>query len=355
MRRSSRRRFGIEDSGNALADPQGEFRGQNILYVAQSIEDVAAQTGRSPEGVMAALTRIRRTLFDARAARPRPHLDDKIITAWNGLMIAAFARAARVLVGSPRRDEWRQAAERAAGVVRTRLWRPTNGDCGAGIATAKPRWTRSAKTTRVWSGDCWSSCRPPATWSWLSWALELTDVQTELFYDPRDGGWFSTTGDDPTVLLRLKEDYDGAEPAAASVTVRNLITIGHLTGDRNRIDIAGRSLERYGTQIGRVARVMPFMVSNVAFWNAVKSQVVLVGTQGSPELEALETEVARHYLPWTIVIPVDRSHRSDDLKTVLPWAAAMTTRDLRTAAYVCRDFTCQAPVTDAQALAALLE
>ncbi len=108
-----RRRFGIEDSGNALADPQGEFQGQNILYVAQSIEDIAARTGQSADDVSAALARARQRLFEARATRPRPHLDDKVITAWNGLMIAAFARAARVLVDSPHRAEWRDAANRA--------------------------------------------------------------------------------------------------------------------------------------------------------------------------------------------------------------------------------------------------
>jgi uncharacterized protein YyaL (SSP411 family) len=82
---------------------------------------------------------------------------------------------------------------------------------------------------------------------WLDWARALTEIQTAKFYDARDGGWFSTTGDDPTVLLRLKEDYDGAEPAAASVTVRNLLVLGHLASDTRLVDLAGRTLERYGT------------------------------------------------------------------------------------------------------------
>ena len=109
-----RRRFGIEDGGNALADPQGEFTGQNILYVAQSLEDVAARSGRTAEEVMAALGRARELLFDVRERRPRPHLDDKVIAAWNGLMIAAFARAARVLVDEPasRRLAHRRRARR---------------------------------------------------------------------------------------------------------------------------------------------------------------------------------------------------------------------------------------------------
>src|SRR5687768_15488596 len=88
-------RFGIEAGGNAPQDPQGEFTGKNLLYTAQSIDDISKRSGKSTGEILAALGRSRKALFDARERRPRPHLDDKILTAWNGLMIAAFARAAR--------------------------------------------------------------------------------------------------------------------------------------------------------------------------------------------------------------------------------------------------------------------
>ena len=77
---------------------------------------------------------------------------------------------------------------------------------------------------------------------WLDWAIELTDLQRERFFDDCDGGWYSTTGEDPDVLLRLKEDYDGAEPSATSVTTRNLIRLAQLTGDARFMDLAERTL-----------------------------------------------------------------------------------------------------------------
>jgi len=119
----ARIRFGIEPGGNAPQDPQGEFTGRNLLYTAQSIEEVAARTGRAVDDVVAALGRIRQTLFAARERRPRPHLDDKILTAWNGLMIAAFARAARVLVDRPSSEAYLAAATRAARFIKTTLWK----------------------------------------------------------------------------------------------------------------------------------------------------------------------------------------------------------------------------------------
>src|SRR5688500_13743981 len=118
----ARRRFGILPSGNAPHDPQGEFTGKNLLYTAESIEEVATRTGRSVDDVLAALGRIRERLFRARQGRPRPHLDDKILTAWNGLMIAAFARAGRVLVARPSSSEYLDAARRAASFIRETLW-----------------------------------------------------------------------------------------------------------------------------------------------------------------------------------------------------------------------------------------
>ncbi|HYN05892.1 MAG TPA: thioredoxin domain-containing protein [Vicinamibacterales bacterium] len=350
----ARRRFGIEDAGNALADPQGEFRGQNILYVTQSVEDIAARTSRTTADVSDALERVRQRLFEARAGRPRPHLDDKVITAWNGLMIAAFARAARVLVDSPHRADWLTAALRAGQSVFEHLWRPDQ----------KRLLRRYRDGEAAVEGFCedyafliWGLLelfQASGDGIWLDRAVELSAIQTELFFDDRDAGWFSTTGTDASVLLRLKEDYDGAEPGAASVTVRNLLVLGDLLGDAASVERAGRTLERYGTQIGRVVRVMPFMVSNVAYWHARKAQIVIAGRRQSPETVALERAVAARYLPFAVVVPLQPDGPQHAL-TRLPWIAAMGQRDGRPSAYVCHDFTCQAPVTDAAALGQQLD
>jgi uncharacterized protein YyaL (SSP411 family) len=346
-----RRRFGIEDQGNAPSDPQGEFIGLNHLYIAQSIEDVAARTDRGVDEVMAAVMRGRTKLFEAREARPRPHRDDKVIAAWNGLMIAAMARAAHQLVDSPRRSVWRAAALRAGEFARTTLW----------DAAARRLRRRYRDSDAAIDGFCEDyACQ---TWgalelfqltgdaTWLDWAVELVAVQTELFFDEVDGGWFSTTGADSSVLLRLKEDYDGAEPAASSVTVRNLIRLSQLTGDAQYLARAQRTFERYGPGLGQVVRVMPFMMANIALWHARRSEVVLVGRPGSADLAALESVVARRYLPWAVEITINPSASAP----ALPWLAAMEMRDDRATAYVCQDFACQAPTTDPAVLDRQLE
>ena len=349
------RRYGVETQGNALADPQGEFTGQNILYVAQPVEDIAARAGVTPDHVMAALVRAREALFDAREARPRPHLDDKVITAWNGLMIAAFARAARVLVDSPRRDEWRARAERAASWIRGTLWSAKDQHL---LRIARKGDAAIAGFCEDYAYLTWGVLelfQATGNVEWLDWALELTASQTAQFSDERDGGWFSTTGTDASVLLRLKEDYDGAEPAAQSVTVQNLLTLGHLVSNPGLVARAKRTFERYGTQIDRIVRVMPFMVSNLVRWHMPPTQVVIVGTPGAEDTLALERVLSRHYLPSSVIVLQRGDGDLGALAKRLPWLAAMAPPDGRAAAYVCRDFTCQAPESDPEAFARLLD
>jgi uncharacterized protein len=350
-----RRRFGIQDAGNALADPQGEFRGQNILYIEQSIDDIAARTGRSVDDVMGVLVRARQKMMEERDTRPRPHRDDKVIAAWNGLMIAAFARAARVLVDSPERARWEDAARRAAVAVRAHLWR----------ATERRLLRRYRDGESAIDGFCEDyACvafglielfQATGEIEWLDWALDLTAQQTTLFFDERDGGWFSTTGQDSSVLLRLKEDYDGAEPAAASVAVRNLLVLGHLVSDDSLVDRAGRTFERYGAGLTNVVRVMPFMVSNLALWHATFAQIVIAGPRDADDTRALLRVAAERYLPAAVTIPFDPARDHAAFSARLPWVAAMTARDGAATAYVCADFACQAPVTSPADLRKQLE
>jgi uncharacterized protein YyaL (SSP411 family) len=337
-----RRRFGIEDDGNAPADPQGEFLGQNLLYVAQSVEDVAARSGRSPDDVVGALARARTVMFEARESRPRPHRDDKVIAAWNGLMIAAFARAGRQLVDSPRRQDWRDAAERAASAIELRLWQPDRRrllrryrDGQAGIDAFCEDYA-----CVVWGYLELFQMNGEARW--LERAIELTAIQTDLFLDTADGGWFSTTGEDPTVLLRMKEDYDGAEPSAASVAVQNLLTLGRLTGEAAFVDRARRTLERYGPGLGQVARVMPLMLANAARWHSAPLEIVIAGDRDATDTLALERVRERRYLPGAVTIPSS----GQPPPAAMPWLAAMTPRGVRATAYVCQSFACQEPTGD---------
>lgn len=357
----ARQRFGIEPGGNAPQDPHGEFTGRNLLYTAASIEDLVTSSGRTEDEVLAAVNAARRAMFEARAARPRPHLDDKVLTAWNGMTIAAFARAARVLddeafdESGELRRELVAAATRAARFLRAEAWDAASG-------TLRRTWRAGRAAIDAYSEDyaalVWGLLelfQATGAAEWVEWALALQRRQDELFWDAEGGGWFGTTGHDPSVLLRLKEDYDGAEPAASSMGAMNLLVLSHLVPDARWPAMADRTLARFGDRLGGAARAVPFTMAALASRHAGFSQVVLVGPEDREDTLALRRVLASRYLPFAIVVPVAPGAHQQALAAVLPWVGAMTEVDGRSAAYVCRDFTCARPVTDAGDLAALLE
>ncbi len=339
------RRFGIEADGNALQDPQGELRGRNVLYVAQSIEDIAARSDRSAEEIVEALGRIREKLASARAKRPRPHLDDKILTAWNGLMIAAFARAARVLIGSRSSDAYLRAAQHAAAFIRRELWNPGEQRLLRRFRDGEAAIDGFAEDYAFLIFGLVELFQADGDAEWLRWATALQARQDQLFWDESEGGWFSTSGQDASVLLRLKEDYDGAEPAAGSVSVLNLIAMSQLGIDGVPLERAERTLARYGPRIGAAARVLPMMLAGLSAWHAAHAQVVIVGDRRADDTMAMLAAAARAYRPFTVVVQVAPGDRQNAVASVLPFVGAMTMRDGRATAYVCQNFACQEPVT----------
>jgi uncharacterized protein YyaL (SSP411 family) len=284
-----------------------------------------------------------------RAARPRPHLDDKVLTAWNGLMIAAFARAARTLDGAA---GYLQDAQRAARFVHDRLWKPSTGtllrryrDGSAGVdAYAEDYAYLVFGLLELFQTD--------GDPTWLEWAMTLQTRQDELFWDANDGGWFSTTGKDESVLLRLKEDYDGAEPAASSVSVMNLLTLSHLVESfSEKIE---PTLGIFSSRVSQSGRVVPMLLAALSAYHTGTPQLVIVGDPAAQDTNSLYEVVRHRYRPTTIVVPVV-PQSLDKTAALLPWIAGMKMVDGRATAYLCRDFTCESPTTEAGELARLLD
>jgi hypothetical protein len=350
----ARQRFGIQSNGNAPHDPQGEFIGKNLLYVARSIDDIAQNLGRTSDDVAETLARVRLAMFDTRMRRPRPHLDDKVLTAWNGLMIAAFARGARVLPDNGGMASGAAAhliaAQNAAHFVRKTLWNAETG-------TLLRRYRDGHAAIHGYAEDyaflIWGLLelfQSDADAEWLEWALTLQTRQDELFWDAESGGWFSTTGQDASVLLRMKEDYDGAEPSATSVSVFNLLTMVHLTGDptfANRIEHVFRGVT---PKLPQLARAIPMMLSALSMYHAGMGQTAIVGPAGRDDTRQLFEALRGSFQPFSVIVGVRPGSGQTRLARLLPWVASLTMRDGKATAYVCREFVCKEPVTSPDAL-----
>jgi uncharacterized protein len=365
--------FGVEESGNVPAslDPQGELRGKNILAQRQSLADTAKKFALTAEEANTRLLALLARLRTARAKRPRPHLDDKILTANNGLMISALARGHQVLAGNdgqtassggaPERDgadhDLLTAATRAAEFIERELYDPQRGILYRAWREGRGAAEGFAEDYAFLIQGLLDLYEASFELRWLQWAERLQATMDALFWDEARGGYFNSAEDDASIVLRLKEDYDGAEPAPSSVAAMNLLRLAAMLGDgvpapkektapgfRER---GRRCIEAFRAQWSKAPHAMPQMLC--ALEQALESprHVVLAGDPRTPEFQALASVLHERLAPRRSILALGRETDRAWLAARSPWLAEMQSREGRATAYVCEEFACRAPVQTA--------
>src|SRR4030095_13172320 len=295
--------YGVQPHGNAPegSDPQDEFRGKNILIERHTIAETARHFRKTEEQIGRLLAECRAKLFSIRSKRPRPHLDDKIIAAWNGLMISAYARGAQVL-DDPR---YLEIATRAAKFLRTNLY-----DEKSKLLYRNYRGGRSdiegfADDYAFVIQGLLDLYEASCDVEWLKFAVELQETQDRLFFDEKNGGYFSTSGKDESVFLRMKDDNDGAEPPASSVAALNLLRLAQFRDDKEIAKRARKTVDAFATTLSHFPSAMPQMLVAVASSFSKPRQIVIAGKKDAPGTKALLKEVNRHFLPKTVLFLAD--------------------------------------------------
>jgi len=346
--------YGVQAHGNAPegSDPHDEFRGKNILIERHTIAEPAQRSNKSEEEIAKSLAQSRQKLFAIRSKRPRPHLDDKIIAAWNGLMISAYARAAQVL-DDPR---YLEIATRAARFVRSNLYEEKSKLVYRNYRDGRSDVEGFADDYAFVIQGLLDLYEASFDVDWLKFAVELQETQDRLFFDEKNGGYFSTSGKDQSVFLRMKDDNDGAEPAASSVAALNLLRLSQLRDDPAAAgaERARKTIDAFATTLSHFPSAMPQMLVALDYSLSKPRQIVIAGKKDAPETKAFLKEVHRHFLPKTILILADGAEGQKYLGEKNEAIRAMSPIDGKPAAYVCENFTCKAPVTDPKALAELL-
>ena len=344
--------YGVQSHGNAPegSDPQDEFRGKNILIERHTIAETAQHFQKPEDAVRDLLRQSREKLFAIRSKRPRPHLDDKIIAAWNGLMISAYARATQVL------DEPRyfDGARRAANFVRTHLWDDSKKTLYRSYRQGRGRVEGFADDYAFVIHGLLDLYEASFDIEWLKFAIELQETQDRLFFDGKNGGYFSTSGKDESVVLRMKDDNDSAEPAASSVAAHNLLRLAQIRDRKQWEERAEKTISAFRTTLSRFPSAMPQILVALDFSSRKPRQIVIAGKKDAPETKALLSEVHRHFLPTTILLVADGAEGQKYLGEDLEAIHGMSMVDEKPAAYVCENFTCKAPVIDSNQLAKLL-
>ncbi|XP_058200184.1 uncharacterized protein LOC131315126 [Rhododendron vialii] len=369
----------VKPSGNCdlsrMSDPHNEFEGKNVLIERNSTDAMASKFSMPIEKYVDALGTCRRELFSVRSTRPRPHLDDKVIVSWNGLAISAFARASKILKGEPDETEFNfpvagsdpkeymQVAEKAASFIRKHLYNQQarrlqhsfrNGPSKApGFLDDYAFLISGLLDIYEYGGEIF----------WLVWAIELQEIQDELFLDRSGGGYFNTPGEDPSVLLRVKEDHDGAEPSGNSVSVINLVRLASMvSGDRSDHcrQTAEHLLAVFEKRLEEMAVAVPLMCCAADMLSVPsRKQVVLVGPKSSLEFENMLAAAHSSYDPNKTVIHIDPANEEElqfweENNGHITAMARNTFAVGKVVALVCQNFTCSPAVTDPKSLEALL-
>ena len=344
--------YGVQPHGNAPegSDPQDEFRGKNILIERHTIAETAKHFKKSEDEARQSLARSREKLLSIRNKRPRPHLDDKIIAAWNGLMISAYARAAQIL-DEPR---YLESATRATKFLRSNLY-----DEKSRLLFRNYRESRSdiegfADDYAFVIQGALDLYEASFEIEWLKFAIELQETQDRLFFDEKAGGYFSTSGKDKSVVLRMKDDNDSAEPAASSIAALNLLRLAQFRDDKKLDERARKTIDAFAPTLSHFASAMPQMLVAVDYSLSKPSQIIIAGKIDNDATKALLAEVRRHFLPKKILILADGGEGQKFFSEKNEAIPAMSPIDGKSAAYVCENFTCKAPVTDPKALGNLL-
>ena len=331
--------YGVEPVGNVRADPQGELSGKNVLMVSHTVDETAGRFSKTPDEIRGALADARSCLLEARSKRPRPHVDDKAITAWNGLMISAYARAYQILG----EDKDLASAKAAADFVRRRLY-----DKNSGLLLR--RYRKGEVAIEGYADDyafmiqgLLDLYEAAFDVNDLTWALALQKKQDALFWDAGTGGYFNTAGRDKTILLRMKEDYDGAEPSPNSVALLNLLRLAQMLDSVECGQKADKIVAAFSQTLTRMPHALPQMMSALEFHIGKPKQIVIAGRAGAPDTQSVLRDIHSRFTPNKTLLLADGGIGQKTLALYVPFMTNVGMIDGKATAYVCENGACQLP------------
>ncbi|HEX8493223.1 MAG TPA: thioredoxin domain-containing protein [Pyrinomonadaceae bacterium] len=324
----------------------GNFEGQNILNVIHPIEKVAREANITVERLHEALERGRRKLFDVRERRIKPHRDEKVLTAWSGLMLAGFAEAAAIL----ERADYLEIAKNNAHFILDNLRR--DGLLLRTYKDGQAKLNAYLEDYAFFIDGLLALYEATGELHWLEEAQSLADVMNEEFWDEEEGGYFYTGQSHEELIVRSKDFLDNATPSGNSVAAEVLLRLAVLTGneDYNRkavtiFRLLAGQMTRYPSAFGRLFAALDFYLSS-------PKEIVIIGPRSDARTQALVREVWKRYLPNKVVVQAE-----EDASAAAEIVPLLRDRSLIggvPTAYVCEHYTCQRPVATPAELATQL-
>jgi uncharacterized protein YyaL (SSP411 family) len=327
--------YGVRPEGNVENDPHGEFPGFNILFEELPAESPLLSSDDEWQGS-------REKLFLRRDRRPRPHLDNKVLTSWNALMISAFAKAAGILD----KPEYMNAARKALDFLLSKMFDPESGTVLRRYCEGEAAIPGFADDHAFLAAALLDMFEASGEAKYLHLALRLATAGLNPFEDTAQGGFFSTREGSEDMLLRMKDDYDGAEPSANSIAIDVLLRLAHWTGRDDLYGRAERALLFFGSRAHAQPTMAPQLLASLGRYLTPPEQIV-IRCEDSAARDAKVEEAARtnrgDYKPYSAVLVITDSE-SNALAELAPALGSLDRKGSATL-YRCRNLACELPET----------
>jgi uncharacterized protein YyaL (SSP411 family) len=338
--------LGADDARIAAAvygvDARGNFEGRNVLFLPRKLNQVADELGLSTEQLTSDVDRINAALYARRQQRPAPLRDDKILAAWNGLMISAFARAGFALDNPAYLDR----AGRAADFMLTRML--VDGRLKRSYQDGAATGNGFLDDHAFFNAALLDLFEATADLRWLTPAVELDRIVADHFDDPENGGFFMTADDHEALIAREKPAFDGALPSGNAVALMNLLRLNALTLDPSYLKRAKKGFSAFSAIVEANPSAFGEMLLALEALVYPLHQVIVVTPAGG-DADSLTDRLRPAFLPGSLVMIVPESSAAQ-LARRSPLFREKTAIDGQTTAYVCQNGACQLPVTTGDAL-----
>jgi uncharacterized protein YyaL (SSP411 family) len=342
--------FNIAQEGNFTQEATGRKTGENIFHLKKPLDEIAADLAITPDELGHRLEKARTKLFDARTQRVHPHKDDKVLTDWNGLMIAALATGAQVF-GEPLYED---AARQSADFILTNM------------VDARGRLYHRYRDGEA-SVSAFLDDYAFLTWglielyettfeaSYLQRALDLNAMMLQHFWDHARGGFYFVADDADTILTRRKEVYDGAVPSGNAVAMLNLLRLARLTARPEYEEKALQISRAFSSAVLQAPWAHTHLMIALDFALGPAYEVVIVGEPHAEDTGALVGPLRRVFAPNKVVLFCPAGAEASDITRLAGFTKDLSILNGKATAYVCRNFRCELPTTEAQQMLALLK
>ncbi len=343
--------FGVKHDGNALHDPQEEFKNQNILYINHTLEETAKKFGKTQGEIEQTLTESKKILFVIREKRPRPHLDDKVLTDWNGLMISSLAFGSRVLGDTRYRDAAKKAADFLLVKMKTKDGRLMHRYRDGHVSVSG--FLEDYAFLAHGLIDLYEATFDPRYLEETQFLLKQIHL---LFWDETAGGFFLSGKDAEKLIARVKDLYDGAVPSGNSIAVLSLLRVGRMTMDKQLEDWAGKTLNTFSAQLARYPSGFAQMMIALDFVIGPAQEIVIAGDENVQITQEMIREIYSGFLPNKVVILHSSSGGAmKKIEALSPFTKNQVSLNGRTTVYVCKNYVCDLPTVEIGKLKQLLE